>query len=285
MKRLVIAALAGLLTAAMAQRFSVEGSAGLYTGFSGQLAVVAEDFPGLPLGLRLGVGFASTDALDDNVNVKEVLRALGVGFASTDALDDNVNVKEVLRALGAGFASTDALDEVLDKVPNTKFGDAKKNSKLSEWGQNVTVSLDVLYKLAQVQGISVAPYVGVRYNMFSGGVTDPEGKLQDVFPGLPSVKSVKSVTFSSNAFGFGLGVRAAYPVMPNLSLVGDVGADYYLRACIRNTMVIRGSVNSEDVSISRTVCPSASGYESHNKFVTQPDGWVLKLRLGVAYRF
>lgn len=229
MKRLVIAALAGLLTAAMAQRFSVEGSAGLYTGFSGQLAVVAEDFPGLPLGLRLGVGFASTDALDDN-----------------------------------------------HKVFGTKFGDAKKDYELSEWGQNVTVSLDVLYKLTQVQGISVAPYVGVRYNMFSGGFTDPKDNLQRDKGTLP----VKSWTYSSNAFGFGLGVRVAYPVMPNLSLVGDVGADYYLQACIKETRV-----DDAGNSTTNTVCPSDSGYKSANEFVTQPDGWVLKLRLGVAYRF
>lgn len=224
MKRLVIAALAGLLTAAMAQRFSVEGSAGLYTGFGGQLAVVAEDFPGLPLGLRLGVGFASTDALDDNY----------------------------------------------DMGGNTKWGTYKEKLELSEWGQNVTVSLDVLYKLTQVQGISVAPYLGVRYNMFSGGYTDPENKLSHV----------KSVTFSSNAFGFGLGVRAAYPVMPNLSLVGDVGADYYLQACIKIT-----EVDDAGKSTTNTVCPSDSNYKDYNKFVTQPDGWVLKLRLGVAYRF
>ena len=224
MKRLVIAALAGLLTAAMAQRFSVEGSAGFYTGFSGQLAVVAEDLPGLPLGLRLGVGFASTDALDDNYD------------------------------MGGG----------------TKWGTAKKNLELSEWGQNVTVSLDVLYKLTQVQGISVAPYLGVRYNMFSGGSTDPKNK----------VSGMKSVTFSSNSFGFGVGVRAAYPVMPNLSLVGDVGVDYYLQACIQGTLV-----DDAGNSTSITVCPSDSNYKSANEFVTQPDGLVLKLRLGAAYRF
>lgn len=225
MKRLVIAALAGLLTAAMAQRFSVEGSAGFYTGFSGQLAVVAEDLPGLPLGLRLGVGFASTDALDDNY-----------------------------------------------KVDGTKkWGDVKKDSDFSEWGQNVTVSLDVLYKLTQVQDISVAPYLGVRYNMFSGGYTDPKDDKSS---------GVKPVTYSSNAFGFGLGVRAAYPVMPNLSLVGDVGADYYLQACIQETRV-----DDAGKSTSHTVCPSNSDYKDRNKFVTQPDGWVLKLRLGVAYRF
>lgn len=223
MKRLVIAALAGLLTAAMAQRFSVEGSAGFYTGFSGQLAVVAEDLPGLPLGLRLGVGFASTDALDDNYKI----------------------------------------------VAGTKWGTYKKNNELSEWGQNVTASLDVLYKLAQVQGISVAPYVGVRYNMFSGGYTDPKDKV----PG------TKSETFSSNSFGFGVGVRAAYPVMPNLSLVGDVGVDYYLQACIQGTTV------ADSGSSTNTVCPSDSGYKSANEFVTQPDGLVLKLRLGAAYRF
>ena len=61
MKKGLLAALAGFLTLAMAQKFSVEAGAGFYGGFGGQLAVVAEDLaPGLPLGVRLGVGFATS---------------------------------------------------------------------------------------------------------------------------------------------------------------------------------------------------------------------------------
>ena len=101
MKKGLLAALAGFLTLAMAQKFSVEAGAGFYGGFGGQLAVVAEDLaPGLPLGVRLGVGFATSDALDDGYD------------------------------LGGG----------------TTWGDVKEAGKFSEWGQNVTLSLDVLYK-------------------------------------------------------------------------------------------------------------------------------------------
>ena len=46
MKKGLLAALAGFLTLAMAQKFSVEAGAGFYGGFGGQLAVVAEDLAG-----------------------------------------------------------------------------------------------------------------------------------------------------------------------------------------------------------------------------------------------
>lgn len=225
MKKALVAALAGLLTVGMAQKFSVEAGAGLYGNLGGQLAVVAEDLaPGLPLGVRLGVGFATSDALDDGVEYP---------------------------------------------LPGQKWGDYKKNNELSEWGQNITLSLDVLYKVNGLGlPVEVAPYVGLRYNFFSGGYTDPKNNLP-----------IKSQTSSSNQFGFGAGIRVAYPLMPNLSVVGDLGVDYYLKACF--------NVATEDDSgnVSRaTICPSDSGYDSKDKLTTQPE-WVFKARVGVAYRF
>jgi len=217
----------------MAQKFSVEAGAGFYGGFGGQLAVVAEDLaPGLPLGVRLGVGFATSDALDDGVDAHVVL-----GYD----LDDG-----------------------------TTWGDIKEDREFSEWGQNVTLSLDVLYKPSGLGlPVEVAPYFGVRYNFFSGGYTDPED----------NDSTIKAQTISSNQLGLGLGVRAAYPLMPNLSLVGDLGVDYYFQACFKWVGEDDSGNKSED-----SVCPGDSGYEDVNKFVTQPE-WVLKLRLGAAYRF
>lgn len=227
MKKAWVAVLAGLLTAAMAQKFSVEAGAGFYGGLGGQLAVVAEDLaPGLPLGVRLGVGFATSDALNDDVAYARV-------------------------------------------TGTQKWGDYKKNNELSEWGQNVTLSLDVLYKLNGLGlPVEVAPYAGLRYNLFSGGYTDPNNKVSD-----------KSRTVSSNQLGLGLGVRAAYPLMPNLSLVGDLGVDYYFNACIKEVTEPDSGSKTES-----SFCPSDSGYDDANKFVTQPE-WVFKLRLGAAYRF
>jgi len=224
MKKAVVVAFAALLTAAMAQKFSVEAGAGLYGNLGGQLAVVAEDFtPGLPLGVRLGVGFAQSDALDDGYD------------------------------LGGG----------------TTWGDYKKTNELSEWGQNITLSLDVLYKVAGLGlPVEVAPYAGIRYNLFSGGYTDPQNNI-----------AVKSASVSTNQFGFGAGVRLAYPLMPNLSLVGDLGADYYLNACFKSVREDDSGNKTES-----TVCPGDSGYDSLNKWVTQPE-WVFKLRVGAAYRF
>lgn len=225
MKKAVVVAFAALLTAAMAQKFSVEAGAGLYGNLGGQLAVVAEDFtPGLPLGVRLGVGFAQSDALDD------------------------------------GY----------DPGGGTTWGDYKKTNELSEWGQNITLSLDVLYKVAGLGlPVEVAPYAGIRYNLFSGGYTDPQNKIS----------GTKSASVSTNQFGFGAGVRLAYPLMPNLSLVGDLGADYYLNACFKSVREDDSGNKTES-----TVCPGDSGYDSLNELVTQPE-WVFKLRVGAAYRF
>jgi len=218
MKRTLVTLLALLGALGMAQRFSVEASAGyIYSGLGGQLAVVAEDLaPGLPLAVRLGLGFATSDALDDNYEV----------------------------------------------APGVTWEQYKQSNNLTEWGQNITLSLDVLYKLP-VQGlpVSLAPYLGLRYNMFEGGAYDNSGNWGK---------------YSSSAFGFGGGVRAAYAVIPNLDVVADLGADYYLQSCINRS-------SSSDSST--TICPGDDGYADANAFVTQPDGLVFKVRLGVAYRF
>jgi hypothetical protein len=203
MKRALVGLLAFLGALGMAQKFSVEASAGyIYSGLGGQLAVVAEDLaPGLPLAVRLGLGFATSDALTTTTT---------------------------------GF---------------------------TEWGQNITLSLDVLYKLpAQGLPVSLAPYLGLRYNMFEGG----------------EYNNTTSDKYSSNAFGFGGGIRAAYAVNPNLDVVADLGADYYLQSCI---------TRSPSSGSTTTTCPGDAGYAGLNASVTQPDGFVFRVRLGVAYRF
>ncbi|WP_353300806.1 hypothetical protein [Thermus thermophilus] len=170
---------------------------------------------------------------------------------------------------GVGFATSDALDDGYDMGGGTKWGDTKKTLELSEWGQNITLSLDVLYELGGLGfPVEVAPYVGVRYNFFSGGYTDPNDNVP-----------VKSVTVSSNQFGFGGGLRFAYPALPNLQLVADAGVDYYLKACLSWEVI-----DDRDNKTTNTVCPDDSGYDNLDEFVTQPE-WVLKLRLGAAYRF
>jgi len=204
MKRALVGLLAFLGALGMAQKFSVEASAGyIYSGLGGQLAVVAEDLaPGLPLAVRLGLGFATSDALTNN-------------------------------------------------------------SGLTEWGQNITLSLDVLYTLpAQGLPVSLAPYLGLRYNMFEGGAYDNTGNW---------------VRVSSNPFGFGGGIRAAYAVIPNLDVVADLGADYYLQSCITGS--------SSSAPTPTTTCPGAPAYATLNALVTQPDGFVFRVRLGAAYRF
>jgi hypothetical protein len=203
----------------MAQRFSVEASAGyIYSGFGGQLAVVAEDLaPGLPLAVRLGLGFATSDALDDNY--------------------------------------------VIDEDAGTTWGNVKDASNLTEWGQNITLSLDVLFTLpAEGLPVSLAPYLGLRYNLFEGGAYNNSGNWGK---------------YSSNAFGLGGGIRAAYAVIPNLDVVADLGADYYLQSDITETTS----------SGSTTFRPGGPGYADVNAFVTQPDGFVFRVRLGAAYRF
>jgi len=205
MKRALVGLLAFLGALGMAQKFSVEASAGyIYSGLGGQLAVVAEDLaPGLPLAVRLGLGFATSDALTVTIP--------------------------------PGF---------------------------TEWGQNITLSLDVLYTLpAEGLPVSLAPYLGLRYNMFEGGAYNNSGWGK----------------VSSNAFGFGGGIRAAYAVIPNLDVVADLGADYYLQSCITGS--------SSSAPTPTTTCPGAPAYATLNALVTQPDGFVFRVRLGAAYRF
>jgi len=220
MKRALVGLLAFLGALGMAQKFSVEASAGyVYSGLGGQLAVVVEDLaPGLPLAVRLGLGFATSDALDDDVVIPP-------------------------GRPGAG----------------TIWKNFKNANDLTEWGQNITLSLDVLFTLP-VEGlpVSLAPYLGLRYNFFEGGY----------YNGI-------SRKYSSDAFGFGGGIRVAYAVIPDLDVVADLGVDYYLQACIKESTS----------SGSSTTCPDDTGYENLNAFVTQPDGFVFRVRLGAAFRF
>ncbi len=222
MKKTLVGLLAFLGALGMAQKFSVEASAGyIYSGLGGQLAVVAEDLaPGLPLAVRLGLGFATSDALDDNVVIPP-------------------------GRPGAG----------------TRWGNYKNANNLTEWGQNITLSLDVLFTLpAQGLPVSLAPYLGLRYNLFEGGAYNNSGNWGK---------------YSSNAFGLGGGIRAAFAVIPNLDVVADLGADYYLQSDITETTS----------SGSTTIRPGDPGYADLNAFVTQPDGFVFRVRLGAAYRF
>ena len=230
MKRALVGLLAFLGALGMAQKFSVEASAGyVYSGLGGQLAVVVEDLaPGLPLAVRLGLGFATSDALDDGVVIP-------------------------LGRPGAG----------------TRWEVFKDNNNLTEWGQNITLSLDVLFTLpaeglpfmlpAEGLPVSLAPYLGLRYNFFEGGYYN--GSI--------------SGKYSSDAFGFGGGIRAAFAVIPDLDVVADLGVDYYLQGCIKESTS----------SGSSTTCPDDTGYETLNAFVTQPDGFVFRVRLGAAFRF
>ena len=210
-----------------AQKFSVEASAGyVYSGLGGQLAVVVEDLaPGLPLAVRLGLGFATSDALDDNF------------------------------VLPGGT--------IWGPVATT-WGNYKSANNLTEWGQNITLSLDVLFTLpAEGLPVSLAPYLGLRFNLFEGGYYDTN----------------ISGKYSSNAFGFGGGIRAAFAAIPDLDVVVDLGADYYLQSCIEES-ASRGSFTTTS-----TTCPDDDGYANLNAFVTQPDGFVFRVRLGAAFRF
>jgi len=194
----------------------------------------------------------------------------GLGGQLAVVVEDLVQGLPLGLRLGVGFAQSDALDDAYDLGGGTKWGDYKNTNQLSEWGQNITLSADVLYKVS-VQGlpVEVAPYVGLRYNFFSGGYTDPQNNLPNI----------KAETASSNQFGLGLGARLAYPLAPNLRVVGDLGVDYFFKACIEGrTEPDAGSPTSQ------TVCPGDTAYPNLDKFVTQPE-WVLKLRLGLAYRF
>jgi hypothetical protein len=149
------------------------------------------------------------------------------------------------------------------------FGNAKQSTAAggldaTESGSHLIVGLDATYGLGELApGIDTTLYAGGRYGMFR------------------SVEGVSgaSTTYTSNEFGLGGGAMISYALTGNLSLVGDIGADYFLKGPISYT-----STKADGTTTSDTFATGDANYAAYNTRVVRP-GVEFKARIGIKYMF
>ncbi|MFK7603509.1 outer membrane protein [Deinococcus sp. SM5_A1] len=197
------------------------------------------------------------------------------GYAGGLSGEVFVHAPNVIGPVGVkvGVAYTRPRDSINDASPEIPglsgpgqtFGVAKQAGRVTESGNQTVVSVDGTYGLGEVApGIDTMVYGGARYGMFKS--TEDYG-------------TSGNTTYSSNAFGLGAGAMASYALTGNLSLVADLGADYFFKSTINsNTTRADGSTASDSVS---TADGSYSAFDSR---VVRP-GTNFKARLGVKYMF
>ncbi|THF89045.1 hypothetical protein E7T09_04940 [Deinococcus sp. KSM4-11] len=179
-----------------------------------------------------------------------------------------------------GVAYARAADAINDSAPydpsgalypsTFTFGNAKKSTAsggldATESGSHTIVGLDATYGLGELApGIDTTLYVGGRYGMFrstegvSGGTT----------------------TYSSNEFGIGAGAMVSYALTGNLSLVGDLGADYFFKGPIN----ISGTRADGTSTTPDSIGTGDANYATFNNRVVRP-GVEFKVRVGIKYVF
>lgn len=189
------------------------------------------------------------------------------GYAGGLSGEVFVHAPNVIGPVGVkvGVAYTRPRDSINDASPelpgisgpNETFGAAKQAGRASESGRQTVISVDGTYGLGEVApGVDTMIYGGARYGMFKS--TEDYG-------------SSGSTTYSSNAFGIGAGAMASYALTGNLSLVGDLGADYFFKSAITTS---KGD----------TIATNDGSYSAFDSRVIRP-GTNFKARLGVKYMF
>ncbi len=189
------------------------------------------------------------------------------GYAGGLSGEVFVHAPNVVGPVGVkvGVAYTRPSDSINDSSPelpgisgpNETFGAAKQAGRATESGSQTVISVDGTYGLGEVApGVDTMVYGGARYGMFKS--TEAYG-------------SSGSTTYSSNAFGVGAGAMASYALTGNLSLVGDLGADYFFKSAITTS---KGD----------TISTSDGSYSTFDSRVVRP-GTNFKARIGVKYMF
>lgn len=144
------------------------------------------------------------------------------------------------------------------------FGFPTEN--LSQSGSNIIAGVDATYSLGQVApGVGATLYGGGRYGMFNARLTAEDGR---------------STAFSSSAFGLGTGIMADYALTSNLSLVGDLGIDYFFGSTANYTRYDANGNATECVQ-GQTTCQLAA---ANNGIFNRP-GTVFKARVGLKTTF
>ncbi|MBB6016237.1 hypothetical protein ACFP9V_13900 [Deinococcus radiopugnans] len=163
-------------------------------------------------------------------------------------------------------AINDAADDGLGPFSDAKKPISQGGLGATEAGRHTVISVDGTYGLGEVApGIDTMVYGGVRYGMFSS--TEDYGA------------SAGTRTYSSNSFGLGAGAMASYALTGNLSLVGDLGADYFFKNTINLVRNPPGSAQTTE-----SVPTSDGSYSTYDNRFVRP-GTSFKARIGVKYMF
>ncbi|MBB5375053.1 hypothetical protein HNQ07_000497 [Deinococcus metalli] len=182
----------------------------------------------------------------------------GEAFIHSPNLIGPVGVK-----FGVSYArAADAIKDSSDLGAGT-FA-SYKASGATESGTHTIVGLDATYGLGELApGIDTTLYAGARYGMFRS--TEDYG-------------SNINATYSTNAFGVGGGVMVGYALTGNLSLVADLGADYFFNSTINQ---VNNTASGQTTASYATNDPNYG--DISNRFVRP--GIDFKARIGIKYVF
>lgn len=122
--------------------------------------------------------------------------------------------------LGVGYTTTVALDPAVAQNAGISLS---RNS-----AQNITFGLDLSYSIDFQSDFTLTPYLGGRFNLFSG-----------VFQ-----QGVVTGPVDTSQFGFGGGLRFGYFIDRQFSFLADVGVDYFFESDFRfGNNTFKGSDN------------------------------------------
>ncbi|WP_407570884.1 hypothetical protein [Deinococcus altitudinis] len=161
---------------------------------------------------------------------------------------------------------SDSLNDNAAYIPGTGVTvGARKAAGDTESGHSTTVGLDATYDLpSMLPGVNAYVYGGARYNNFAATLNQASS-------------GAGQVTYTTNQFGLGAGVAAGYAITGNLSLIGDLGVDYYFPSSFSTNT---GGANGTGDTYNK----GEGGYDEVDTLVNQPTT-SFKAKVGVAYRF
>lgn len=234
------------------------------------------------LGMKLTHVLAATAlATAATAGAQSIELGLTGGYAGGLSGEVFIHSPNVIGPVGVkfGVAYARAADAINDSAPydpsgvifptTYTFGNAKQSTAsggqdATESGTHIIVGLDATYGLGELApGIETTLYAGGRYGMFRS----------------TEAVSGASTTYSSNGLGLGGGAMVSYALTGNLSVVGDLGADYFFKGPIGISSKKADGTTTTD-SISR----NDANYATFNNRVVRP-GVEFKARIGIKYSF
>lgn len=201
-------------------------------------------------------------------SMKNIELGLTAGYAAGLSGEVFVHAPNLAGPIGlkVSAAYTNPSDSLVDSVDVGAgtgltlgtFGSFKNQGLASESGSHLVLGVDGTYNLGEVTpGITALGYAGGRYAMFKATETYANS-------------AATSQTTSTNAFGIGAGVMLGYALAGNMSLVGDLGVDYYFPSTITNG------------TAAGTYAPGEAGYNDLRSRFAFP-GAVFKAKIGVKF--